>query len=48
MSVPSSEAQIDTTNESQGVINDDEFLVMSLAKVSTVLIRNRVLSIHTQ
>lgn len=40
MSVPSSEAQIDTTNESQGVINNDKFLVVSLATVNTVFIRN--------
>lgn len=48
MSVPSSKAQIDTTNESQGVINNDEFLVVSLATVNTVFIRNGILSIHTQ
>lgn len=40
MSVPSAEAQIDTTNESQGVINNDKFLVVSLATVNTVFIRN--------
>lgn len=28
--IPSSEAQIDTTYESQGVINDNEFFVMGL------------------
>lgn len=48
MSVPSSEAQIDTTNESQGVINNNEFLVVSLATVNTVFVRIDFLSIHTQ
>lgn len=34
--VPSSETQINTTDESQCIINDDEFFVVSLIKVNTV------------
>jgi len=52
MSIPPSEAQIDTTNESQGVINNNEFFVVSLATINTVFIRNGFFffffSFHTQ